>query len=62
MSLKIAIGGDHAGFDLKKSLVERLESQGHKVKDFGPFSDDSVDNREYIGYPLFAQGRYRKYR
>lgn len=51
MSLKIAIGGDHAGFNLKKSLIQRLESQGHEVKDFGPFSDDSVDYPDYV-HPL----------
>ena len=48
MSLKIAIGGDHAGFDYKTDIIKQLEELGHNVKDYGPFSDASVD------YPDFA--------
>lgn len=46
--MKIAIGGDHAGFQYKKDLVKMLKDNGHEVKDFGPNSEDSVD------YPDFA--------
>jgi len=46
--MKIAIGGDHAGFSYKKELIGFIENLGHEVKDFGPFSDASVD------YPDFA--------
>ena len=47
--MKIAIGADHAGFDLKAHLVERLRSQGHEVEDAGTDSPTrSVD------YPDFA--------
>ncbi|MCU0429746.1 MAG: ribose 5-phosphate isomerase B [Cytophagaceae bacterium] len=45
---KIAIGGDHAGYEYKKALIEFLSQKGFEVKDFGPFSTDSVD------YPDFA--------
>lgn len=45
---KIAIGGDHAGFEYKSRLIKWLEAQGHEVKDFGAYSEDSVD------YPDFA--------
>lgn len=51
MSLKIAIGGDHAGYDLKGILIEKLEQEGHQVKDFGPHSDASVDYPDYV-HPL----------
>lgn len=51
MSLKIAIGGDHAGYDLKSVVIEKLENQGHHVKDFGPSNDNSVDYPDYI-HPL----------
>ncbi len=51
MSLKIAIGGDHAGYDLKNILIARLEADGHHIKDFGPYSDDSVDYPDYV-HPL----------
>jgi ribose 5-phosphate isomerase B len=46
--MKIAIGGDHAGFEYKQKLVETLKQSGHQVQDFGPHSADSVD------YPDFA--------
>lgn len=44
----IAIGGDHAGFQYKKEIISLLEAQGYQVKDFGAYSEDSVD------YPDFA--------
>lgn len=46
--MKIAIGSDHGGFDLKQMLVAKLAGQGHEVKDLGCESSDSVD------YPDFA--------
>ena len=51
MAKKVAIGGDHAGFEYKAKLVSKLESQGYEVKDFGPFSTDSVDYPDYV-HPL----------
>ncbi len=45
---KIAIGGDHAGFEYKSIIIELLEETGYEVKDFGTYSADSVD------YPDFA--------
>jgi ribose 5-phosphate isomerase B len=49
--MKLAIGGDHAGFEYKKQLVEFLEKEGHEVKDFGPDSDASVDYPDHV-HPL----------
>ena len=46
---RIAIGADHGGVELKKSVHEYLSSKGHMVSDFGPFSTQSVD------YPDFAE-------
>jgi len=46
--MKIAIGGDHAGFEYKSRVIEILKDQKIEIKDFGPFSDSSVD------YPDFA--------
>lgn len=51
MSKKIAIGGDHAGFEYKGKLIEKLTTFGYEVKDFGPFSTDSVDYPDYV-HPL----------
>jgi ribose 5-phosphate isomerase B len=44
----IAIGSDHAGFDLKEDLISFLEGKGLIYKDFGTHTKDSVD------YPDFA--------
>jgi ribose 5-phosphate isomerase B len=41
--MKIAIGCDHAGFELKTKLIEKLKSEGNEIEDFGCFSKDSVD-------------------
>ncbi|TAH33096.1 MAG: ribose 5-phosphate isomerase B [Alphaproteobacteria bacterium] len=44
----IAIGSDHAGFDMKEALKAELTGLGYHVEDFGTNSIDSVD------YPDFA--------
>jgi ribose 5-phosphate isomerase B len=41
--MKIAIGGDHAGFPLKGPVIELLRTQGHFVHDFGSYSPEPVD-------------------
>ena len=46
--MKIALGSDHAGFELKGKIVETLHEQGHETEDFGCYSTESVD------YPDFA--------
>jgi len=46
--MKISIGSDHAGFELKEKIKKLLEELGHKYQDFGTNSNDSVD------YPDFA--------
>src|SRR6187455_1311553 len=45
---KIAIGADHAGYELKERVVRWLEKNGYQTKDFGTYSVTSVD------YPDFA--------
>lgn len=57
---KVAIGGDHAGFEYKEILIKSLEKKGYEVKDFGAFSTDSVDYPEFA-HPLakaVEQGDY----
>lgn len=51
MSKKIAIGGDHAGFEYKRQLIDILAELGYEVQDFGPGSDASVDYPDYV-HPL----------
>lgn len=48
MSKKIAIGGDHAGFQLKEKIAEFLINEGHEVKDFGPYSEASADYPDFV--------------
>ncbi len=45
--MKIAIGCDHAGFELKEKIKEFLISMGHEVLDLGCYSKESVDYPEY---------------
>lgn len=44
---RIAIGSDHAGYDLKQFLVHLLADEGHDVDDLGTDSTDSVDYPEF---------------
>jgi len=46
--MKIAIAADHRGFRLKSSIIKYLKNKGHKIIDYGPDSEKSVD------YPNFA--------
>jgi ribose 5-phosphate isomerase B len=47
--MKIALGADHAGFELKENLKRLLTDQGIQVDDRGAHSTESVD------YPDFAR-------
>ena len=46
--MKLALGSDHAGFDLKQTLATFLKGLGHDVLDVGTYTTDPVD------YPDFA--------
>jgi ribose 5-phosphate isomerase B len=43
----IPIGADHAGFELKEQLRQYLNDLGYEVKDFGCFSEESIDYPDY---------------
>ncbi|HVO91217.1 MAG TPA: ribose 5-phosphate isomerase B [Terriglobales bacterium] len=47
--MRIVIGADHAGYDLKQIIAAYLRHHGHQVIDKGTDSDDPVD------YPDFAE-------
>ena len=49
--MKIAIGCDHGGFTLKQLILKHLEQKGYTIKDFGCFSEASVDYPDYA-YPV----------
>jgi ribose 5-phosphate isomerase B len=57
--MKIAIGSDHAGFELKQKIAARLKQQGHQVTDEGTLDNTSVDYPDYarkVAHDV-AQGR-----
>ena len=43
----IALGSDHAGFELKQAIIRHLEERNIEYKDYGPYSADSVDYAVY---------------
>jgi ribose 5-phosphate isomerase B len=45
--MKIAMGSDHAGFELKGRIAEQLRAAGHEVADLGTHSKESVDYPDY---------------
>ena len=45
--MKIAIGNDHAAYELKNAIKEKLIAEGHEVFDKGCDSTDSVDYPKY---------------
>lgn len=47
--MRVHIGTDHAGFDLKNSLVSALRADGHDVVDHGPQAYDAEDD-----YPTYC--------
>ncbi len=49
--MRIAIGADHRGFELKSRLLPFLTSDGHQVKDFGTDSTEACDY-PIIGYDV----------
>lgn len=57
--MKLGIGGDHAGYEYKAKLVEKLKADGYEVTDFGPGSADSVDYPDYV-HPLASAVEERK--
>jgi ribose 5-phosphate isomerase B len=47
--MRVHVGSDHAGFELKQHLVQHLEKAGHEVVDHGPPEYDAEDD-----YPPFC--------
>jgi len=47
--MRVHLGSDHAGLDLKEHLVGWLRDQGHEPVDHGPFQFDAIDD-----YPVFC--------
>jgi ribose 5-phosphate isomerase B len=47
--MKISIGADHAGYEMKRELIPLVEKLGHSVHDVGTFEPDNPDD-----YPDYA--------
>ena len=47
--MRVVLGSDHAGFEMKQSILAHLQALGHQVLDVGPNSPSPVD------YPDFAE-------
>ena len=47
--MKIAIGCDHVGYELKKRVIDHLTEKGHEVVDFG------TDSTERTDYPIYGE-------
>lgn len=45
--MRVAIGSDHAGYEMKQHLIERLRQADYDVTDFGTHSTESVDYPDY---------------
>jgi RpiB/LacA/LacB family sugar-phosphate isomerase len=45
--MRIAVGSDHAGYEMKEDLASWLAESGHAVYDLGTHSNDPVDYPDY---------------
>ena len=47
--MKIAVGSDHGGYELKKAVIAHLEKNGYECVDFGCHSPERCD------YPVYGE-------
>ena len=47
--MKIFISSDHAGYNLKDQIYDKLKKRNYRITNLGPFNDKSVD------YPIYAK-------
>jgi len=45
--MKIAIGGDHAGYEMKAAIIKHLQDKKHQVDNYGTDGPESVDYTDY---------------
>jgi ribose 5-phosphate isomerase B len=45
--MRIALGCDHGGLELKNTIIEHLKGRNFEVKDFGTYTHESCDYPEY---------------
>ena len=52
--MKVAIGSDHGGYELKSDITKVLESLGHEVMDKGAYDYDAEDDFPDFAAPVAA--------
>ena len=50
--MKVGIAADHGGFEMKNMLIEKLQAEGHEVKDFGAYELNVDDDYPDFVIPL----------
>jgi len=50
--MRIAVGADHAGYELKAEILSLLEELGHSYRDFGPQEKEPGDDYPDFGIPV----------
>jgi len=50
--MRIAVGADHAGYELKAEILSLLEELEHNYRDFGPHKKDPGDDYPDFGTPV----------
>jgi ribose 5-phosphate isomerase B len=60
--MKIAVGSDHRGFEVKRRILAVLQQMGHEVIDVGPHARESVDYPDYAFQAALAVSEGRAQR
>ena len=55
--MRIALGTDHAGYELKERIKQHLTDHGHEVKDFGTYSAEACDYTDFVHPAALAVAR-----
>ena len=58
--MRLAVGSDHAAYELKTALLTHMREKGHEIDDFGCYSPEPCDHAD-IGIPVaeaVARGEY----
>ncbi|MEX0701670.1 MAG: ribose 5-phosphate isomerase B [Planctomycetales bacterium] len=55
--MRIAVASDHAGFEYKTAIADRLRALGHEVGDFGTASAEPVDYPDFVRLAALAVAR-----
>lgn len=57
--ITLAMASDHGGFAMKEFIKQKLQEQAYEIKDFGAFSEESVDYPDFI-HPLANEINQKK--